>query len=154
LKSLATCRWASRFADRNDFAHAFALIDGVMPALSASTDYAETESRCRVFEATVAVQNRDAARAISAAERAVFIEEHRHGAPGRLLEPLEVLASAYSVASRWDAGRRAFARAFSALQADGHVTLRTKRPVIPASAVVEGNVRARSAKLRAFLRAA
>jgi 16S rRNA (cytosine1402-N4)-methyltransferase len=43
---------------------------------------------------------------------------------------------------------------FRALQADGHVTIRTKRPVIPASAEVEGNVRARSAKLRAIERAA
>jgi 16S rRNA (cytosine1402-N4)-methyltransferase len=43
---------------------------------------------------------------------------------------------------------------FRALQADGLVTIRTKRPVIPASAEVEGNVRARSAKLRAIERAA
>ena len=130
LKSLVTCRWASRFADRNDFAQALALIDGVMPALSASADYAETESRCRVFEATVAVQNRDAARAIPAAERAVFIEEHRPGAPGRLFEPLAALASAYSVASRWDAGSRAFARAFGALEADGLDHTRTAAVVL------------------------
>jgi 16S rRNA (cytosine1402-N4)-methyltransferase len=43
---------------------------------------------------------------------------------------------------------------FRALQADGLVTIRTKRPVIPASVEVEGNVRARSAKLRAIERAA
>ena len=154
LKSLATCRWASRFADRNDFAHAFALIDGVMPALSASTDYAETESRCRVFEATVAVQNRDAARAISAAERAVFIEEHRNGAPGRLLEPLEVLASAYSVASRWDAGRRAFARAFSALQADGLDHTRTAAVVLNNWAVMLADAGQVSESVPLFARAA
>src|SRR4030095_2164753 len=66
LKSLTTCRWASQFADRNDFAHALALIDGVLPALSASADYAETESRCRVFEATFALQNRAPARTFRA----------------------------------------------------------------------------------------
>jgi 16S rRNA (cytosine1402-N4)-methyltransferase len=42
---------------------------------------------------------------------------------------------------------------FRALQAEGRVTIRTKRPVIPAAAEVESNARARSAKLRAVERA-
>jgi len=119
LKSLVTCRWAFHFADGGDFARALSVIDSVTAALPATPDYAETESRCRVFEATFAANNRDPARAIPAAERAVYIEEHRSGAPGRLFEPLSALASAYSVASRWDAGSRAFARAFAALEAEG-----------------------------------
>jgi tetratricopeptide (TPR) repeat protein len=130
LQSMATCRWASQFADRGDFARALALVDSVMPALSATADYAETESRCRVFEATFAVQNRDAARAIPAAERAVFLEEHRGGAPGRLFEPLAVLASAYAGASRWDDASRAFARALAALESDGLGDTRTAAIVL------------------------
>jgi len=130
LKSLATCRWASQFADHNDFAHALAVIDSVLPALSASADYVETESRCRVFEATIAAQNRDAARAIPAAERAVFLEEHRAGAPGRMFEPLAALAGAYSVGWKWDAGSRTFARAFAALESDGLDHTRTAAVVL------------------------
>jgi 16S rRNA (cytosine1402-N4)-methyltransferase len=38
---------------------------------------------------------------------------------------------------------------FRALQSDGRITIRTKRPVIPATLEVESNARARSAKLRA-----
>jgi 16S rRNA (cytosine1402-N4)-methyltransferase len=43
---------------------------------------------------------------------------------------------------------------FRALQADGRVAIRTKRPVIPGPVEVESNPRARSAKLRAVERAA
>jgi len=42
---------------------------------------------------------------------------------------------------------------FRALQSEGRVTIRTKRPVIPAPVEVESNARARSAKLRAIERA-
>jgi 16S rRNA (cytosine1402-N4)-methyltransferase len=42
---------------------------------------------------------------------------------------------------------------FRALQSEGRVAIRTKRPVTPAAAEVEGNARARSAKLRAVDRA-
>jgi eukaryotic-like serine/threonine-protein kinase len=154
LKSFATCRWASQFADRNDFARALAAIDGVLPVVTASSEYAETESRCRVFEATVAIQNRDAARAIPAAERAVFIEEHRRGVPGRLFEPLAALASAYSVASRWDAGSRAFARAFGALEADGLDHTRTAAVVLNNWAVMLSDAGQVSEAAPLFARAA
>src|SRR5262249_14455252 len=97
LKSMATCEWASQFAERGDFRSAFSLIDSVLPTLSATSDYAEAESRCREDESTFAAQNRDPARAISAAERAVFLEEHRGGAPGHLFDALAALAGAYSV---------------------------------------------------------
>jgi 16S rRNA (cytosine1402-N4)-methyltransferase len=43
---------------------------------------------------------------------------------------------------------------FRAQQAEGRVTIRTKRPAVPAAAEVEGNARARSAKLRAVERTA
>jgi 16S rRNA (cytosine1402-N4)-methyltransferase len=43
---------------------------------------------------------------------------------------------------------------FRALQSEGRITIRTKRPVTPAPAEVESNARARSAKLRAVERAA
>ncbi|HEY1305720.1 MAG TPA: protein kinase [Vicinamibacterales bacterium] len=130
LQSMATCRWASQFADRGESARALALIDGVLPVLSTTADYAETESRCRVFEAEIAAQNRDGARAIPAAERAVSLEEHRGGAPGRLFEPLAALAGAYSVASRWEAASRAFARAMGALESDGLGNTRTAAVVL------------------------
>jgi len=42
---------------------------------------------------------------------------------------------------------------FRALQSEGHVTIRTKRPVIPAALEVDSNARARSAKLRAIEKA-
>jgi len=139
LKSLVTCRWAFQFADRGDFARALSVIDSVTRALPSTPDYAETESRCRVFEATFAANNRDASRAIPAAERAVYIEEHRSGAPGRLFEPLAALASAYAVASRWDAGNRAFARAFAALAAEGLDHTRTAAVVLNNWAVMMGD---------------
>jgi 16S rRNA (cytosine1402-N4)-methyltransferase len=41
---------------------------------------------------------------------------------------------------------------FRALQSEGRITIRTKRPVIPAPVEVESNARARSAKLRAVER--
>jgi 16S rRNA (cytosine1402-N4)-methyltransferase len=41
---------------------------------------------------------------------------------------------------------------FRALQAEGRITIRTKRPVVPAPAEIERNARARSAKLRAIER--
>jgi eukaryotic-like serine/threonine-protein kinase len=154
LKSFATCRWASRFADRSEFARALALIDDVLPVLTASSEYAETESRCRVFEATVAVENRDSARAIPAAQRAVFIEEHRRGAPGRLFEPLAALASAYSAGSRWDAGSRTFARAFAALESDGLDQTRTAAVVLNNWAVMLSDAGQVSEAARLFARAA
>lgn len=43
---------------------------------------------------------------------------------------------------------------FRALQAEGRLTIRTKRPLVPAEAEIERNPRARSAKLRAAERAA
>ena len=43
---------------------------------------------------------------------------------------------------------------FRALQSEGRITIRTKRPVVPTPAEVESNARARSAKLRAVERAA
>ena len=42
---------------------------------------------------------------------------------------------------------------FRALQSQGRVTIRTKRPVVPAPAEIERNARARSAKLRAIEKA-
>jgi 16S rRNA (cytosine1402-N4)-methyltransferase len=42
---------------------------------------------------------------------------------------------------------------FRALQSEGRVTIRTKRPVIPAPGEIESNARARSAKLRAVEKA-
>jgi|SoiMetStandDraft_5_1073268.scaffolds.fasta_scaffold18882_3 16S rRNA (cytosine1402-N4)-methyltransferase len=42
---------------------------------------------------------------------------------------------------------------FRALQAEGRVTIRTKRPAVPSAAEVDDNPRARSAKLRAVERA-
>ena len=43
---------------------------------------------------------------------------------------------------------------FRALQSDGRVTIRTKRPAVPSPSEVESNARARSAKLRAVERTA
>ena len=43
---------------------------------------------------------------------------------------------------------------FRALQSEGRVTIRTKRPVVPSPVEIESNARARSAKLRAVERAA
>jgi serine/threonine-protein kinase len=125
LKSYATCRWASRFGETGDFTQAFSLLDAVLPALSATSDYADVESRCRVFEASLANQNHDAARATAAAERAVLLEERRGGAPGRLFEPLAALATAYSTALRWDVANRTFKRAMGALESEGLDNTRT-----------------------------
>jgi tetratricopeptide (TPR) repeat protein len=139
LKSLATCRWASQFAERGDFSRAYSLLDSVLPILSATRDYAETEARCRVFEAEFASQNRNPARAIPAAERAVFLEEHRGGAPGRLFNALAALAEAYGVGLRWDAADRTFARALATLESDGLGNTRTAAIVLNNWAVMLQN---------------
>jgi 16S rRNA (cytosine1402-N4)-methyltransferase len=43
---------------------------------------------------------------------------------------------------------------FRALQADGRIRIRTKRPLVPGASEIDSNARARSAKLRAVERAA
>jgi serine/threonine-protein kinase len=118
LRSYATCEWASYFAERGDFAQAFRLLDGVLPSLSASPEYADFEANCRLFESIAASQANDGARAIRAGERALMLEERR-GVPGSENEALSALGTAYRVGHRYNDAIRIFERAFALSESQG-----------------------------------
>ncbi|MGE5242971.1 MAG: serine/threonine-protein kinase [Betaproteobacteria bacterium] len=119
LRSYATCEWASQVAERGDYSQAFPLLDGVMPVLASTPDYADFEARCRVIESIAANQAADSVRAIAAAERAVALAEQRVGAPGTQLDALAALSTAYSSGYRYDAADNAFRRTLGLLESQG-----------------------------------
>jgi eukaryotic-like serine/threonine-protein kinase len=119
LRSYATCAWASYFGERGEYPQAFALLDSVLPALSATPEYADFEAGCRVLESIAASQTSDAERAIRAGERALMLEDRRGGSSEALRDALSALATAYVKGSRYKDAGRTFARLAAAFESEG-----------------------------------
>ena len=115
----AACTWATVLSNRDDYTQALKLIEGALPLVAGSRDYAEDQTSCRIAESVAAAQVRDARRAIAAGERALALEEQRGSAPGRSYYPLSVLAMAYVRGERYADAERTFTRALALLDSQG-----------------------------------
>jgi eukaryotic-like serine/threonine-protein kinase len=119
LRSRTGCAWAFVLADEGRFDEAFPLLDAALADLAPLPEAAADEAYCRVYEAIIANRKGDSGRSVPAAERAVALEEGRHGPPGRGFEALSVLASSYHVAGRSGAADRVFRRLESFMESQG-----------------------------------
>jgi serine/threonine protein kinase/tetratricopeptide (TPR) repeat protein len=119
LRARATCARARGLGDAQRVALAYLLLDQARAELSASSASLEAEVYCLGCEASVAARQGDAARGVSAAERAVALEERSRGADGLRFETLLLLANAYLVAERAASADAVFRRAMALLESHG-----------------------------------
>ena len=122
LRSRAACAKAHVLVDkapRERNAVAEALLSEAFRDLAEVPDAASDEAYCRVQEADMANTSGDPARAITAAERAVALEEGRGAAAGRRFDAGVTLASAYMVAGRPESADRANRQLIAMLESQG-----------------------------------
>jgi len=119
LRAYAACALALEPIEKDDAPKALAIVADALPILASSTDYAEFESGCRVYESVAAKRKGDSARAIAAAERAVALAESSQSAPGREVDPLAALASSYVSAFEYGKAEPVYRRIVTILDTQG-----------------------------------
>jgi eukaryotic-like serine/threonine-protein kinase len=119
LRSRAGCAKAYGLAEQGRFDEAYRLISASLQELSTLPDAAAGEADCRVNESNIASRKGDGARAVSAAERAVKLEQERNGPPGSGFGALSALATAYLVVDRTADADRTFRQLMAVLQSQG-----------------------------------
>jgi len=130
LRAYAGCAQALGFVEQGDLARALAVVTEALPVLQSSSDYAEFEAACRVYESAVARRTRDSARAIAAAERALALTRTQKAAPGREYEPLAALASSYNAAFEYERATDVYRQLIALLDAQGLGASRQAAPVL------------------------
>ena len=119
LRSRAACAKARGLGDQQRFALADLLLATALADLAGAPDAGAAEAFCLTSESSIAARKGDGVRAVSAAERAVAIEENRRGTSGPEIGPLLTLANAYLVAERAAAADKAYRRVLAVLESHG-----------------------------------
>jgi eukaryotic-like serine/threonine-protein kinase len=124
LRALATCMMGMVSADQGQLERANTLVAEALGELTAQDDAIAEEAECRVVESIAARIQGDGARAVQAGERAVLLEETRHGPPGRETDALNALANAYGLADRFAAANRTYEKLMASVEAQGRSNTR------------------------------